>query len=154
MPRQIVIPVNNSASAQAAVDWTIANLINPQTDCIVLLNVRPEPSFGEYKMEASWEVYVEEPDLVQDHVNKIHSHQLLQYFVDQFIVNGISAKGIALRGGVLTELVWKINSLIPRPDLVIVGHENLSAVSRLLFHTSTSSYLARNLRIPVTVTRT
>ena len=116
-PKKLIcIPVDESYDSEEAIDWAMNNIVDPETDQIVLLNVRPEafaydPLFWDQQAELEF-----------DKFNTRYSHALLRKYIRIVRTYGAHVFAIALRGDTLTELVWKINEL--GPDIVVFGHQD------------------------------
>ena len=88
--RLICIAVDSSDSSKQMVSWAVKNLINPDSDEIVLINVR-EMAMYYYGEPALYRkhflIFV---DLArQENAIKKVSREILNYFVNQFAKHGI-----------------------------------------------------------------
>ncbi|KAI9330457.1 hypothetical protein DFJ73DRAFT_858550 [Zopfochytrium polystomum] len=135
--RVIAIAVDASAYSEYAFNWTIQNVVRPDTDQIVLLNVRPLVSFPALKQFE---------DL--DAVNRKESHDLLRAYAAKVPALKYNIRGVALRGDPRDEIAFKVEEI--RADMLVVGSRGLGAVKR---DVPRIDYLVRHLHLPVIVPR-
>jgi nucleotide-binding universal stress UspA family protein len=145
--RLIVIAIDGSDCSLHALDWAIKNMLQPQKDKVVLINVRKLGSDAVNPNRFSVHVldYGEIIDkLDQDYMKS--SHTLLRNAAKKLTLAGIEVEAYALRGNPRTILQEKI--MILKPDMVVMGKRGHSAISQLLMG-SVATFLMQNLPIPV-----
>lgn len=156
--RTIVMPVDESAFSKYSVTWAIDNLINKDTDLVVLLNVRPYTSaelsraMGTAAMSyiTNTEVIKKQEEFAtkQEQFAKNHSHKLLIESAKPFQEKNIHVRAISLRGDVRDCLDQKIEVL--KPTFVVMGNRGLGLVSRALMG-SVSQHLVNTCKYPVLI---
>ncbi|KAI9365975.1 hypothetical protein DFJ73DRAFT_806517 [Zopfochytrium polystomum] len=146
--RTIAIAVDSSSYSEYAFNWAIQNIIRPETDQIVLLNVRPVVSipavYGTLYVDYSKEF--EEMETA----NRKESHDLLRAFAAKVPANKYNMRGVALRGDPRDEIAYKVEDI--KADMLIVGSRGLGALKRA-FLGSVSDYLVHHLKVPVLIPR-
>ncbi|KAJ3413488.1 hypothetical protein HDV05_007933 [Chytridiales sp. JEL 0842] len=125
-----------------------ASIVRPETDQIVLLNVRPvvfmPTAYGAIYVDFSSEIAnIEE-------ANKKASHDLLRAYAAKLPAHKYNMRGVALRGDPREELEYKTNDV--HADMLVIGSRGLGAFKRT-FLGSVSDYLVHHLNIPVIVPR-
>ncbi|KAI9355634.1 hypothetical protein DFJ73DRAFT_824499 [Zopfochytrium polystomum] len=146
--RVIAIAVDASAYSEYAFNWTIQNVVRPETDQIVLLNVRPLVSFPVAFEAVSAEALKQFEDL--DAANRKESHDLLRAYGAKVPALKYNIRGVALRGDPRDEIAFKVEEI--HADMLVVGSRGLGAIKRA-FLGSVSDYLVRHLHLPVIVPR-
>jgi nucleotide-binding universal stress UspA family protein len=145
--RVMVIALNGNTSGRNAFHWALSNLLNPLTDLVVLLHVRPGTrelddsnfvDFGDYLVEA-------------DMVEQEASRDLLRGYASRLVALGFSVRAIALRGEYGPEIVRKANEL--NATTVVVGTRAKKNGLMRLFFGGVSEYCVQNCRMPVVVVR-
>ncbi|KAJ3272920.1 hypothetical protein HDV01_005117 [Terramyces sp. JEL0728] len=149
--RTIMIPIDVSETSFYTAEWTLSQIVNSETDNIILINVRhehiPHSKGSSNDKENSFRIINE--DL------KLESHELLKSFSKLFTEKNANVKAICLVGDPRTDvLAWiKLN----RPDQVIMGNRGRAASSGNrylmvgLFLGSVSQHILQHSPVPVTV---
>ncbi|KAI8914530.1 hypothetical protein EDD86DRAFT_199524 [Gorgonomyces haynaldii] len=148
--RVICVPIDGSKDSDYAVHWALDNLVNPDKDQIILLNVRPynfssSLAFGPAAAFADYSA-----DLSADDANRAQSHTLLLQAAKAVKEKGVHVRAIAMKGDAREELVFKIEQL--KPTFVVVGNRGLGQIARAILG-SVSDYLVHHLHVPVLITR-
>ncbi|KAJ3219724.1 hypothetical protein HK099_004619 [Clydaea vesicula] len=146
--RIIAIAIDQSNCADYAFNWAVKNLINPETDQVVLLNVRPyitAPILYATIMTDKGDQYSK-----TDEANKIYSHNLIRKYAEILIKQKVKCKGVALRGDPREEIVYKVDNL--KADVLVVGSRGMNAFKRA-FVGSTSDYCVHNCHCTVIIPR-
>ncbi|KAI8893018.1 hypothetical protein BC833DRAFT_517754, partial [Globomyces pollinis-pini] len=141
--RTICIPVDESKTTTSAIQWAIDHLIQPETDQVILLNVRESPQTGAYPLMVSESTY----DFLATKL-KEHSHDLLRTKAKLLTSLNIHVRAISLCGVPKIELEYKINQL--QPSLVIMGKRGMGVVKSLLIG-SVSEHLLHHVKVPITI---
>ncbi|KAJ3237650.1 hypothetical protein HDU78_003986 [Chytriomyces hyalinus] len=146
--RVIAIAVDTSKYAEYAFDWAVNNIIRPETDQIVIMNVRPTVSlpavYGTLYVDFSKEFESIEES------NKKESHDLLRAFANKLPAHKYNIRGVALRGDPRDELAYKVEDI--KADMLVIGSRGLGALKRA-FLGSVSDYLVHHLTVPVIIPR-
>ncbi|KAJ3337275.1 hypothetical protein HDU93_001362 [Gonapodya sp. JEL0774] len=124
--RVLVISLDSSIHSQYAFQWSIENFIKPESDLVVLVNVRPvatipSPYGTSYMDFTDYLVQIEEQ-------HRIASHLLLQAYAQRLKKKHISVKAIAMRGDPRDEVVRKVTEL--DADVLIMGSRGMGALKR------------------------
>ncbi|TPX50688.1 hypothetical protein SeLEV6574_g00752 [Synchytrium endobioticum] len=154
--RTVVVALDTSPSSDYAFTWAVDNFIKPDTDLVVLINVRPVATIpGPYDMDftgiTATVVQVQTDYLTQmeDH-NRAASHALLQTYGVRLKKNNIACKAIAMRGDPRDEIARKVSEL--NADVLVIGSRGLGPVKRT-FLGSVSDYLVHHVHCAVLVVR-
>ncbi|ORY52027.1 adenine nucleotide alpha hydrolases-like protein [Rhizoclosmatium globosum] len=146
--RVVAIAVDASKFSEYAFDWAIQNLVRPETDQIVLMNVRPTVSlpavYGTLYVDFSKEFEAIEQ------ANKKESHDLLRAYANKLPAHKYNIRGVALRGDARDEISYKVEDI--HADMLVIGSRGLSGFKRA-FLGSVSEYLIHHLKVPVIVPR-
>ncbi|KAJ3126772.1 hypothetical protein HK098_007151 [Nowakowskiella sp. JEL0407] len=145
--RVIMVAVDPSTHSDFAFHYTLDNIAKPG-DQIILLNVRPLPTYPTYGITA----YSEVKDLVDNEESdaKSESHKLLKSYASKVLQNDLRCRAIALRGDSREELVNKANEL--SPSLFVIGSRGLGAFKRTVLG-SVSDYAAHHANCAVLVSK-
>ncbi|KAJ3107246.1 hypothetical protein HDU97_004666 [Phlyctochytrium planicorne] len=142
--RTICIALDASKYSEYAFQWAIQNIVKPESDQIVLLNVRPAVSlpavYGTLYVDFGKEFEQIEA------ANKKESHDLLRAYAQKLPPNKYNVRGVALRGDPRDELAYKVEDV--KADMLIVGSRGLGAFKRA-FLGSVSDYLVHHVKCPV-----
>ena len=155
--RTIMIALDTSPYSEQAFQWALNNLVSKTgQDLVVLVTVR-EPvlvpgaygymDFGDYIAEA------EEQSRLRAHaLIKKYGQQLLKHFgLDSATTqNGLTVKGIVMRGDPRDELVRKAHEL--NATALVLGSRGLGTFKRA-FLGSVSDYLAHHSQVPVVIVK-
>ncbi|KAI8853321.1 hypothetical protein BC829DRAFT_382528, partial [Chytridium lagenaria] len=134
--RIVAIALDASKYSEYAFSWAIQNIVRPETDQVVLLNVRPAVSLPAFEaIEAA---------------NKKESHDLLRAYAQKLPPNKYNVRGVALRGDPRDEIAYKVDDI--KADMLVVGSRGLGAFKRA-FLGSTSDYLVHHVSCPVIIPR-
>ena len=144
--RKIAIAIDESPSSEHAVNWAIQNVINKETDQVVLLNVRPFASVPIGLVAPMMQVGDEYGLL--DAQNKEFSHNLIRKVARGMIEKGFKTSGIALRGDAKEELVYKIEEM--KADVLIIGSRGMGIFKRMVLG-SVSDYCVHHCKCTVIV---
>ncbi|KAJ3200860.1 hypothetical protein HK099_002488, partial [Clydaea vesicula] len=112
--RIICIAVDASTHSEKAFKWAVDNIVNPKTDQVILLNVRPyvtNPIIYTAPMVDSTSQMTPDQYRQVDFLNKTTSHDLIQKYAQHLIQRKIKSRGVALRGDPREEIVYKVNDL-------------------------------------------
>ncbi|KAI9199374.1 uncharacterized protein BJ171DRAFT_518939 [Polychytrium aggregatum] len=146
--RVVVIALDKSDHSEKAFSWSLDNFLRPESDLVVLVNVRPIVTlpgpFGSAYMD--FQDYI----LRTEEKNREESHRLLRRASRPLKQRQIAVKGIAMRGDPRQEITRKVHEL--SADALIVGSRGMSALKRALMG-SVSDYLAHNCRCAVIIVR-
>ncbi|KAJ3069780.1 hypothetical protein HDU98_007166 [Podochytrium sp. JEL0797] len=146
--RIVAIAVDASKYSEYAFDWAVQNVVRPETDQIVLMNVRPPASlpgvYGTLYVDFSKEFEAIEA------ANKRESHDLLRAYANKLPAHKYNIRGVALRGDARDELAYKVEDI--KADMLVIGSRGLSGFKRALLG-SVSEYLIHHLKVPVIVPR-
>ncbi|KAI8912366.1 hypothetical protein DFJ77DRAFT_468113 [Powellomyces hirtus] len=146
--RIIALALDQSDNSAYAFDWALANLINPQTDQVVLLNVRDvvsvPASFGLMYMDVTDWIDETEREYM------IASHQLLKKYGGQVVRTGAKCRAIALRGDPRDEILHKVKEI--EANMLVIGSRGMGTLKRT-FLGSTSDYCVHHSPVPVVVVR-
>ncbi|KAJ3334006.1 hypothetical protein HDU91_002812, partial [Kappamyces sp. JEL0680] len=86
--RVICLPIDESKGSQAAIEWTIKNAINKETDQVLLLNVRPYLVEEHAVLPIGFPYTAEQVQAFSEAARK-KAHQLLTDSAKQFSSKGI-----------------------------------------------------------------
>ncbi|KAJ3126773.1 hypothetical protein HK098_007152 [Nowakowskiella sp. JEL0407] len=141
--RTIAVAIDPSSHADHAFKYCLENVAKPG-DQIVLLNVRPVPSFPSFGITpytdvSEWVDKVEEKSRTQ-------SHELLKKYGSKVLQHGLHCRAIALRGDAREELVSKVNEL--NPAIFVIGSRGLGTFKRTVLG-SVSDYAAHHANCAV-----
>ncbi|KAJ3218722.1 hypothetical protein HDU67_004242 [Dinochytrium kinnereticum] len=146
--RVICIAVDPSKYSEYAFSWALQNIVRPETDQIVLLNVRPAVSlpavYGTLYVDFGKEFEAIEA------ANKQESHNLLRAYAAKLPPNKYNVRGVALRGDPRDEIAYKVEDV--KADMLVVGSRGLGAFKRA-FLGSVSDYLVHHVKCPVVIPR-
>ncbi|KAJ3409782.1 hypothetical protein CcCBS67573_g00793 [Chytriomyces confervae] len=146
--RVIAIAVDSSKYAEYAFNWAINNIIRPETDQVVIMNVRPTVSlpavYGTLYVDFSKEF-----ESIEE-ANKLESHNLLRAFASKLPAHKYNIRGVALRGDPRDELAYKVEDI--KADMLVIGSRGLGPFKRA-FLGSVSDYLVHHLTVPVIIPR-
>ena len=146
--RVICVPIDHSPSSTHTVTFVVDKIINPSTDLVVLLNVRP-PAFNDYSADLGFPYVIPAVDIDKaEQALREKSHQLLKQVASKFQLKNVHCRAISLRGEAREELTLKIEDL--KPDFCVLGTRGLNTFSRL-FLGSVSEHLVHHLKVPVMV---
>ncbi|KAI9206696.1 uncharacterized protein BJ171DRAFT_597351 [Polychytrium aggregatum] len=147
--RIVAIALDPSKNSEYAFHWALDNIVDPENDQVVLLNVRPVPTVAgpygfSYMDFADWLDRVEEG-------NKVESHELLKRFGAQVLKRNASCRAIALRGDARDEITAKLSEL--KADICVVGSRGMSTLTRTfigsvsdhIVHTATCAVIVVHL---------
>ncbi|KAJ3355935.1 hypothetical protein HDU83_002220 [Entophlyctis luteolus] len=146
--RIIAIAVDASKYSEYAFDWAVKNLVRPETDQIVIMNVRPVATLPTV-YGALYVDFAKDFEKL-DEANKRESHDLLRAYAGKLPVNKYNIRGVALRGDPRDEIAYKVEDI--KADMLIIGSRGLGAFKRA-FLGSVSDYLVHNLKVPVIIPR-
>ncbi|KAI9337997.1 hypothetical protein BDR26DRAFT_443180 [Obelidium mucronatum] len=144
--RVIAIAVDASPCSEYAFDWMIKNIIRPETDQIVIINVRPVVSLPVVYGPAYIDFTKETESL--EAANKKESHDLLRAYANKLPARKYNMRGVALRGDPRDEIAAKVNEM--KVDMLVIGNRGLSGFKRALLG-SVSEYLIHHLTVPVII---
>ncbi|KAI8820700.1 uncharacterized protein EV422DRAFT_59939 [Fimicolochytrium jonesii] len=146
--RIIAVALDQSEHSEYAFNWALENLINPQSDQVVLLNVREvvnvPASFGL--------IYMDIRDWIDrtEYEQMMVSHKLLKHFGARIVKAGAKCRAIALRGDPRDELLHKVKEV--NADMLVIGSRGMGTLKRA-FVGSVSDYCVHNSECPVVVVR-
>ncbi|KAJ3125086.1 hypothetical protein HK100_010995 [Physocladia obscura] len=146
--RIIAIAVDASKYSEFAFDWAISNLVRPETDQIVLINVRPVVEFPGVYVAANIDFSQEFEKIEAE--NKKQSHELLQSYASKLSPHKYNIRGIALSGDPRDEIAFKVDEL--KASLLVIGSRGLGGFKKALLG-SVSDYLVHHLNVPVIIPR-
>ncbi|KAJ3111294.1 hypothetical protein HK100_002738 [Physocladia obscura] len=146
--RIIAIAVDSSKYSEYAFDWTINNLVRPESDQIILMNVRPTVSFPGVYIAANIDFSKEFEKI--ENANKAESHELLTRYAAKLPPHVYNVKGVAMRGDPRDEIAFKVEEV--HADMLVIGSRGLGAFKKT-FLGSVSDYLVHHLKVPVIVPR-
>ncbi|KAJ3386026.1 Cysteine dioxygenase [Entophlyctis sp. JEL0112] len=146
--RIIAIAVDSSKYSEYAFDWAINNVVRPESDQIVIMNVRPIASLP--TVYGALYVDFAKDFEKMDEANKKESHDLLRAYAGKLPANKYNIRGVALRGDPRDEIAYKVEDI--KADMLIIGSRGLGAFKRA-FLGSVSDYLVHQLKIPVIIPR-
>jgi nucleotide-binding universal stress UspA family protein len=111
----------------------VQNVLKPDSDLVVLLNVRPiavvpGPYGAAYMDFSSYMMQLEEH-------NRVQSHNILRKAAAHLKTLGFALKAISLRGDPRDELTRKVEEL--HVDLLVIGSRGLGAIKRYFMNTFT-----------------
>ncbi|KAI9159399.1 hypothetical protein H9P43_008739 [Blastocladiella emersonii ATCC 22665] len=144
-PRTVLVALDHSLHSSYAAAWAKDNLLNPATDLVVLVNVRPI-AVG----HASF--YEDMGQLVRDveEENRASSHKLLQHYGYDLKRLGFQVRAISIRGDTRSDVVRKAQEL--NATVVVCGSRGLGTLQRA-FLGSVSNYIVNHCSCPVLVIR-
>ncbi|ORZ10699.1 hypothetical protein BCR44DRAFT_102767, partial [Catenaria anguillulae PL171] len=143
--RTVLISLDHSNHSSYAFEWAKKNLLNPATDLVVLVNVRPI-AVG----HASF--YEDMGQLVRDveEENRTSSHRLLQHYGYDLKRQGFLVRAISIRGDTRSDVVRKAQEL--NATVLVCGSRGLGTLQRA-FLGSCSNYLVNHAPCPVLCVR-
>jgi nucleotide-binding universal stress UspA family protein len=132
--RTVAIGIDGSDFAQHALEWAVKNILRPDSDYVVLLNVRPYEqdsvaitSFGtvEY-MESAYSAEIEKQD-------KKRSETILKKAVSYLKTCNpkFSVKAIAMIGDAREEIILKTDEI--KANIIVVASRGLGAIERYVY---------------------
>ncbi|KAJ3017020.1 UNVERIFIED_CONTAM: hypothetical protein HDU68_011893 [Siphonaria sp. JEL0065] len=145
--RVIAIAIDESKFSEFAFDWTLANIVRPESDQIVLLHVRPVIS-APTVYATTIAVDLTSEAVVLENANRKHSHELLQSFANRVSPKAFNLRGVGLRGDPREEIPLKVAEL--RVDVLVVGNRGLSKFKESVLG-SVSQFLVHHSQVPVIV---
>ena len=106
------------------------NLLKPETDLIVLLNVRPVPVVypGPSSVPMDFSGYL----ALLETQNRSTSHDILKKAAEYLKPKKFTLKAISLSGDARDEIARKVDEL--NADLLIVGSRGMGAIKRYFSH--------------------
>jgi nucleotide-binding universal stress UspA family protein len=144
--RTICIAVDESENSEFTVSWAIENIVQPESDTVVLLNARP--SLAEFQPYVGptpdYDALMKRIDA--DHIKK--STKLLNKLGLWFKAQNIETRGISLSGDPKAEILKKTTEL--NPSLLMVGSRGMGPIATGLLG-SVSNYLVHHSKLPVFV---
>ncbi|KAI9596480.1 hypothetical protein BDF19DRAFT_394242 [Syncephalis fuscata] len=148
LKRVVCLALEYSDHGRYAFDWAVENFIRPDTDLVVLLNVRnpvavPAPYGAGYLDFSDYAMTIEK-------AHRDASHQFLRDYAARLMDHKIAVKAIALRGDARDELVRKSEEV--RADVLILGSRGLGVLKRTLLG-SVSDYCAHNCTMPLIIVK-
>ncbi|KAJ3209540.1 hypothetical protein HDU83_002222 [Entophlyctis luteolus] len=146
--RIIAIAVDSSKYSEYAFDWAINNVVRPESDQIVIINVRSVLAIPVY-FEGAYVDLTEEVEKLEA-ANQQESHELLRKYAGKLPAHKYNIRGVALRGDPRDEIEFKVDEL--KADMLVIGSRGLGAFKRAVLG-SVSDYLVHHLKIPVLVPR-
>jgi len=143
--RTVLIALDHSNHSAYAFEWAKENLLNADTDLVVLVNVRPV-AIG----HASF--YEDLSQLVRDieDENRTSSHRLLQHYGYDLKRLGYLVRAISIRGDTRADTVRKAKEV--DATVVVCGSRGLGTLQRA-FLGSVSNYIVNHCSCPVLVIR-
>jgi len=144
--RVIVVAVDQSKHSENALNWALKNIINPATDFVVLINVRPSPVIP----GPAGTVFLDYTDFIVklDAQSRHEAHTLLKRYAALVNAKKVAVKAIAMRGDAREEIRRKIVEV--DADLVVVGSRGMGLVKRA-FLGSVSDYLVHHVACPTLI---
>ncbi|KAJ2996136.1 hypothetical protein HDV02_006772 [Globomyces sp. JEL0801] len=148
--RLIVIAIDHSEHADTTIQFALDGFINPNTDKVMLLNVRPSLQNHLY-LELG---YHHTPHISPENIQKLvqyegkRSVELLNKKAALFLEKNIKIGAYSLVGDARYALEEKINEL--HPSCVLVGSRGLGVIQSTILG-SVSKYLLHHLNYPVTL---
>ena len=131
--RTVAIGIDGSEHSQLALEWTFKNILKPDSDLVVLMNVRPCASdavlvisFGTGYMDNMDSAYVGHLEAEE----KSRSEGILKKAVS-FLKScnpKIAIKAFALTGDPREELILKADQV--HADIIVVGSRGMGAIKR------------------------
>ncbi|KAI9220899.1 hypothetical protein BC828DRAFT_382409 [Blastocladiella britannica] len=143
--RTVLVALDGSQHSAFAFDWAKHNLLNPTTDLVVLVHVRPiAVGHGSF--------YEDMGHLVRDveEENRASSHRLLQHYGYKLKQQGFAVRAISIRGDTRSDVVRKAQEL--SATVVVCGSRGLGTLQRA-FLGSVSNYIVNHCSCPVLVIR-
>ncbi|KAJ1553013.1 hypothetical protein HK096_009559 [Nowakowskiella sp. JEL0078] len=146
--RILCIALDSSTHGEHAFNYCLENIAK-KDDLIVLLNVRPIPS---YPLSFGLSPYGDVTEWIDDVEEKAKndSHILLKRFGANVLKKEISCRAIALRGDPREEIISKVNEL--NPSLLVIGSRGLGTFQRT-FLGSVSDYAVHHANCAVLVSK-
>ncbi|KAJ3261007.1 hypothetical protein HK103_006962 [Boothiomyces macroporosus] len=146
--RTVCIPVDESDASKHTVQWAIANILNPETDEVVLLHVRPH-AFNDYGIELGFPYIIPTESLDEAEKGlRTFSHELLKATAKPFLEGKIHVRAVSLRGEPREEIEYKVNLI--KPSFVVMGSRGLNTFSRAILG-SVSEHMLHHLTVPVMI---
>lgn len=113
----------------------VQNIIRPETDQVVILNVRPfamspYSTLGAMPIVDMSGIVTDLDDLFEDEYstvekrNKVASHDLIRTCAALLMKAGIKCRGVALRGDIRDEIVFKVDQI--KADMLIIGSRGIT----------------------------
>ena len=131
--RTVFVGIDGSDFSSHALEWAAKNILKPESDLVVLLNVRPcEPdallvsSFGTGYMDNMDSAFVGQLDAEERNRSEAVLKKAIAFL--KSINSKMVIKAFALVGDAREELVLKADEL--HADLFIVGSRGMGAVKR------------------------
>ncbi|KAJ3024746.1 UNVERIFIED_CONTAM: hypothetical protein HDU68_007823 [Siphonaria sp. JEL0065] len=150
--RTIAISVDGSKYSEHAVTYAINNVINPSSDAIILLHVRPtfvippapDVNYNTYHEKVEKKYQQDSHDILQKYLDIIHASGV-EY------THGVKAHGLFGEHAKET-IVDFVNRHLKNADTLVIGSRGLNAVSRALLG-STSDYVAHHAHCSVLIVK-
>ncbi|RKP11210.1 hypothetical protein THASP1DRAFT_27048 [Thamnocephalis sphaerospora] len=153
LTRVVCIAVDPSDHGRYGFDWALKNFIKPESDLVVLLNVRnPLAVPAPYGVVRAGAGYMDFSDyaIALEKSHRDASHGFLREYAAKLMERGIAVKAIALRGDAREELVRKSSEV--HADVLILGSRGLGVLKRTLLG-SVSDYCAHNCTMPLVIVK-
>ncbi|KAI9184602.1 hypothetical protein H9P43_003661 [Blastocladiella emersonii ATCC 22665] len=150
--RTVLLPLDDSKHTDYTVQWAKKNFLTA-TDRVVLVTVRPTPSYFSNDMGAEMQASVHSADdAARDRAFELvrsYAKVIMHPAADGGVVPA-AVEAFAMRGDAREALLRKAGEV--GADVIVMGSRGLGAIKRTLLG-SVSSYLAQNASCPVIIVR-
>ncbi|PVU87349.1 hypothetical protein BB559_004323 [Furculomyces boomerangus] len=144
--RIIAISVNDTQNSDDVVEWALANIIDKESDLVVLMNVRVTNRTADF---AAIGGYAEDPLSIER--EKECSHNTVKKYGVKMRQDGYNVKAYSLVGDAGPEIVKKATEL--NVDHLILGTRSLSGLKKI-FLGSVSEYCSKHCKCAITIVKT
>ncbi|PVU85243.1 hypothetical protein BB559_004326 [Furculomyces boomerangus] len=144
--RVIAISVNDTQNSDAVVEWALANIVDKDSDLVVLLNVRLNNRIADFGALSGY------PDNSIGFDKDVERSQaIVKKYGVKMRQDGYNVKGYSLIGEPGQEIVNKTIQL--NADHLVVGTRSLSGLKKI-FLGSVSEYCSKHCKCAITIVKT
>ncbi|PVU87350.1 hypothetical protein BB559_004322 [Furculomyces boomerangus] len=144
--RVIAISVNDTQNSDDVVKWALENIIDKDSDLVVLINVRVINRTADF---AAIGGYAEDPLSIER--EKEYSHNIVKKYGVKMRQDGYNVKAYSLVGDAGPEIVKKTIEL--NADHLVIGTRGLSGLKKV-FLGSVSEYCSKHCKCAITIVKT